>query len=88
MFEVTQKASEMIKEFLKDKEEIPPIRIMLSGGGWSGPSVGMALDETRENDEIFDDIKHLTHLVGARDMYSGQVLVQLQGVVMALIQMV
>ena len=33
MFEVTQKASEMIKEFLKDEKEIPPIRIMLSGGG-------------------------------------------------------
>jgi len=33
MFEVTEKASNMIKEFLKDKEEIPPIRIMLSQGG-------------------------------------------------------
>jgi hypothetical protein len=33
MFEVTEKASEMIKEFLKDKKQIPPIRIMLSGGG-------------------------------------------------------
>ncbi len=33
MFEVTEKATEMIKEFLKDKEEIPVIRIMLSGGG-------------------------------------------------------
>jgi hypothetical protein len=33
MIEVTEKASEMIKEFLKDKESIPPIRIMLSQGG-------------------------------------------------------
>ncbi|MDY6954132.1 MAG: hypothetical protein SWE60_21715 [Thermodesulfobacteriota bacterium] len=32
MFEVTQKASEMIKEVLKDREEISPIRIMLRGG--------------------------------------------------------
>ena len=33
MLEVTEKASEMIKDFLKDRDEIPPIRIMLSQGG-------------------------------------------------------
>ena len=33
MFEVTEKASDMIRETLKDREEIPPIRIMLSQGG-------------------------------------------------------
>ena len=33
MLEVTEKASEMIKDFLKDKEVIPAIRIMLSQGG-------------------------------------------------------
>ena len=33
MFEVTEKATEMIKEFLKDREEIPAIRVMLSQGG-------------------------------------------------------
>jgi Fe-S cluster assembly iron-binding protein IscA len=33
MFEVTEKATEMIKDFLKDKEEIPHIRIMVAGGG-------------------------------------------------------
>ncbi len=33
MLEVTEKASEMIKEFLQDKEEIPSIRVMLSQGG-------------------------------------------------------
>jgi hypothetical protein len=33
MFEVTEKASEMIKDFLKDKEGNPSIRIMLSQGG-------------------------------------------------------
>ena len=33
MFEVTEKASDMIKDFLKDKEEFPPIRLMLSQGG-------------------------------------------------------
>ena len=33
MLEVTEKASEMIKEYLKDREDTPPIRIMLSQGG-------------------------------------------------------
>jgi len=33
MFEVTEKASEMLKDFLKDREDSPAIRVMLSQGG-------------------------------------------------------
>ena len=33
MFEVTEKADTMIKDFLKDKEQVPGIRIFLSQGG-------------------------------------------------------
>jgi hypothetical protein len=33
MFEVTEKANEMIEDFFKDKEGIPYIRIFLSEGG-------------------------------------------------------
>ena len=33
MFEVTEKATEMIKDFFKDKDEVPRIRIFLSQGG-------------------------------------------------------
>ena len=33
MFQVTEKAHEMITDFFKDKEEIPNIRIFLSQGG-------------------------------------------------------
>ena len=62
MFEVTEKASEKIKELLKDKEEIPGIRIVLSQGGWAGPSLGMALDEPRDKDEVFDD-KDITYVI-------------------------
>ncbi len=62
MFEVTEKASEMIKDFLKDKDVIPAIRVMLSQGGWSGPSLGLTLDESRDDDEIFDD-RELTFVV-------------------------
>ena len=62
MFEVTEKASEMIKGLLKDKDVIPAIRVMLSQGGWSGPSLGLALDESRDGDELFDD-RDLTFVV-------------------------
>ncbi|MBU2498237.1 MAG: adhesin [Proteobacteria bacterium] len=33
MFQVTEKASEKIQEFFKDKEEQPIIRIFLAQGG-------------------------------------------------------
>jgi Fe-S cluster assembly iron-binding protein IscA len=33
VLEVTEKASAMIKDFLKDREEIPAIRLMLAQGG-------------------------------------------------------
>jgi len=33
MFEVTEKASRMIKEFLKNRENFPPIRVMMTQGG-------------------------------------------------------
>ena len=33
MFEVTPKAGEMIKDYLKDHEELPSIRILLNSGG-------------------------------------------------------
>ena len=62
MFEVTEQASVKLKELLKDKEEIPGIRIVLSQGGWAGPSLGMALDEPREKDEVFDD-RELTYII-------------------------
>jgi len=33
MFEITEKAGEMVKEALKDKDPIPPIRIIHNEGG-------------------------------------------------------
>jgi Fe-S cluster assembly iron-binding protein IscA len=33
MFQVSEKASEMVKEHLKGKEDAPSIRIMVSGVG-------------------------------------------------------
>ena len=55
MLKITEKASEMVKDFLKDRDDIQAIRIMLSQGGCSGPALGMAVDEPRDNDQEFDD---------------------------------
>jgi Fe-S cluster assembly iron-binding protein IscA len=33
MFEITEKASDKLKELLKDKEMVPGIRIVLAQGG-------------------------------------------------------
>ena len=55
MLEITEKASEMINDFLKDRDDVQAIRIMLSQGGCSGPALGMALDESRDDDQEFED---------------------------------
>ncbi|MCE5211452.1 MAG: IscA/HesB family protein [Deltaproteobacteria bacterium] len=52
MLKVTDKASEIIRDFLKDKKAGASIRVFLNMG-CSGPSLGMALDENRsEADEV------------------------------------
>ena len=53
MVEVTEEAAKQIKEYFQDKE-VTPIRIFLNAGGWGGPSLAMALDEPKENDNVFD----------------------------------
>lgn len=55
MFQVSEKAVEVIKEYLKDAQDPQSIRIMMSEGGWAGPSLGMALDEPKDNDEVFNE---------------------------------
>jgi len=55
MFEVTEKAIEMIREFQKDKAEIPPIRLKLFPSSCGSPTIQMTLDEPQEDDETFHD---------------------------------
>ena len=54
MLEVTDKAVEMIKDFIKDRETPHSIRIMMSGG-CGGPGLGMALDEAQDSDEVIEN---------------------------------
>ena len=60
MFEVTESAMNQLKDFFKEREATP-IRVFLNSGGWGGPSLAMALDEQKNDDEVFeiDGIKYV-----------------------------
>jgi iron-sulfur cluster assembly protein len=62
MLTVTEKANEKITDFLKEQKAPSYIRIFLSEGGCSGPSLGMGLDEPEENDEVIKD-NGVTYLI-------------------------
>lgn len=55
MFEVTDKATEMIKEFFKTRDAVSPMRIFIAGMGCSGPQLGISLDDKTEEDEVFEE---------------------------------
>ena len=55
MFEASEEASEKIKQFLEGRAGVQSIRILMTEGGWKGPFLVMALDEPKENDEVFTD---------------------------------
>jgi iron-sulfur cluster assembly protein len=62
MFELSEEASEKIKQFLEGREGPQSIRILLTDGGWKGPQLVMALDGPKENDQIFTE-KGVTFLI-------------------------
>jgi Fe-S cluster assembly iron-binding protein IscA len=53
VFEVTEEASEKIKQFLEGREGLQAIRVLMTEGEWRGPYLVMAMDEQKENDEVF-----------------------------------
>lgn len=55
MFEVSEEASEKIKQFLEGREGLQAIRVLMTDGGWRGPYLVMALDEQKEDDEVLTD---------------------------------
>jgi iron-sulfur cluster assembly accessory protein len=55
MFELSEEASEKIKEFLEGREGLQAIRVLMTEGGWRGPYLVMALDEPKEDDEVFTE---------------------------------
>jgi iron-sulfur cluster assembly protein len=61
-FLIADDAMEKLKEYLTQNNIESPLRIALMQGGCSGPALGLALDERKENDEVFMK-KDLTFLV-------------------------
>ncbi len=55
MFEVSEEASQRIKQFLEGREGLQTIRVLMTEGGWRGPYLVMALDEKKEDDEVFTE---------------------------------
>ncbi len=62
MLEVSEKASEVMKQLLERREGPQSIRILMTEGGWKGAYLVMALDEPTENDHVFRE-RGLTFLV-------------------------
>ncbi len=60
-FNVPGLAVEKLKEYLEQNNIESALRIALMQGGWAGPSLGLALDEPKDNDKVYDndDIKFL-----------------------------
>ncbi len=54
MLEVTESAIINVKEYLNQEKIESSVRIFVMSGGCSGPSLGLALDEARESDLLFE----------------------------------
>ena len=61
-FTVTERAATKLKEYLASSNISSPLRVALMQGGCAGPSLGLALDEKKENDYVHDQ-DDLTFLV-------------------------
>ena len=62
MFEVTELATQNLKSYMEENKIESALRVAIMGGGWSGPSLGLALDEPKENDAKYEQ-DGLTFLV-------------------------
>lgn len=52
---VTDLAVTKLKEYLAENSIESALRIALMQGGCSGPSLGLALDEPKDSDKVFDN---------------------------------
>ncbi len=54
MLEVTKLAVENVKDYMRQEKIDSAIRVTLMSGGYAGPSLGLGVDEARDNDHSFD----------------------------------
>ncbi len=62
MLTVTETAQTALKDYFEKQKLTSAIRVFLSQGGWSGPALALALDESKETDDVFN-IAGITYLV-------------------------
>ena len=53
MLEVTEAAVKNVKEYMSQQNIDSAVRITMMSGGCSGPSLGLAIDEAKDNDQTF-----------------------------------
>lgn len=70
MLKVTATAQKEFNDYFKEKE-VKPVRIFLSNQGCGGPSIGLAVDELKEND-IFYDIGGIKYIVNKELMLNAR----------------
>ena len=60
-FTVADTAVEKLKEYMAQNNINSALRITMMQGGCSGPALGLALDEQKDNDEVFhkDELQFL-----------------------------
>ena len=61
MFEVSAAAQKQVADYFRGKD-IVPIRVFLNQGGWAGPSLALALDESKKTDVSYE-IDGFTYVV-------------------------
>jgi iron-sulfur cluster assembly protein len=54
-FNVTNLAISKLKEYMEQNNIDSALRVALMQGGCSGPSLGLALDEPKDDDKIFEN---------------------------------
>ncbi len=52
---VTELAVTKLKEYMQANNIESALRVALMQGGWSGPSLGLALDEPKSDDKVFEN---------------------------------
>lgn len=55
MLEVTESALTNVKNYLDQQKIDSAVRVNLMSGGCGGPSLGLAIDDAKDNDHTFDN---------------------------------
>ncbi len=54
MLEITESALNNVKDYMSQQKIDSAIRVNLKSGGCAGPSLGLSIDDAKDNDHTFD----------------------------------